>query len=255
MIGRLARNALALVLATVAFGAMAENPYIVVASTTSTQQSGLFPKLLPAFEKEHGHQRARGRRRHRPGAGHRAPRRLRRRVRARPGRRAQVPGGGPRRQAVPGHVQRFRADRSQVRSGTRCRGQGHRGRAARGERGTRAVRLARRQERHLRGRAQAVEGGRHRHRGGEGTVVPRNGFRHGAGPQHRVGHGRLYPLRPRDLAQFPQSREPRRRRPGRQASVQPVWRDAGQSRQAPARSRRIWGRSSSTGWCRRAVRP
>ena len=54
MIGRLARNALALVLATVAFGAMAENPWIVVASTTSTQQSGLFPKLLPAFEKETG---------------------------------------------------------------------------------------------------------------------------------------------------------------------------------------------------------
>ncbi len=54
MIGRLARNALALVLATLAFGAMAENPSIVVASTTSTQQSGLFPKLLPAFEKETG---------------------------------------------------------------------------------------------------------------------------------------------------------------------------------------------------------
>lgn len=54
MTGRLARNALAFVLATIAFGAMAENPWIVVASTTSTQQSGLFPKLLPAFERETG---------------------------------------------------------------------------------------------------------------------------------------------------------------------------------------------------------
>ena len=38
----------------VALGAHAENPYIVVASTTSTEQSGLFKHLLPAFEKDTG---------------------------------------------------------------------------------------------------------------------------------------------------------------------------------------------------------
>ncbi|HET7135411.1 MAG TPA: substrate-binding domain-containing protein, partial [Casimicrobiaceae bacterium] len=30
------------------------NPYIVVASTTSTEQSGLFSHLLPAFTKDTG---------------------------------------------------------------------------------------------------------------------------------------------------------------------------------------------------------
>jgi tungstate transport system substrate-binding protein len=43
-----------LTLSLVAFGARAENPYIVVASTTSTEQSGLFKYLLPAFEKDTG---------------------------------------------------------------------------------------------------------------------------------------------------------------------------------------------------------
>jgi len=54
VIGKLARNALAIVLAAFACATWAENPYIVVASTTSTQQSGLFPRLLPAFEKDTG---------------------------------------------------------------------------------------------------------------------------------------------------------------------------------------------------------
>jgi tungstate transport system substrate-binding protein len=37
-----------------AAGAFAQKPYIVVASTTSTEQSGLFGYLLPAFEKDTG---------------------------------------------------------------------------------------------------------------------------------------------------------------------------------------------------------
>ena len=41
----------ALVLAT---GAVAQDKFIVVASTTSTEQSGLFTHLLPAFEKDTG---------------------------------------------------------------------------------------------------------------------------------------------------------------------------------------------------------
>jgi tungstate transport system substrate-binding protein len=38
----------------VTIGAHAEQPFIVVASTTSTEQSGLFGYLLPAFEKDTG---------------------------------------------------------------------------------------------------------------------------------------------------------------------------------------------------------
>ncbi|HKP65630.1 MAG TPA: substrate-binding domain-containing protein [Casimicrobiaceae bacterium] len=34
--------------------AFAQQPFIVVASTTSTEQSGLFPQLLPAFERDTG---------------------------------------------------------------------------------------------------------------------------------------------------------------------------------------------------------
>jgi tungstate transport system substrate-binding protein len=37
-----------------AFGAQAQEKFIVVASTTSTEQSGLFGAILPAFEKETG---------------------------------------------------------------------------------------------------------------------------------------------------------------------------------------------------------
>ncbi len=37
-----------------AAAAFAQQPFIVVASTTSTEQSGLFPQLLPAFEKDTG---------------------------------------------------------------------------------------------------------------------------------------------------------------------------------------------------------
>ena len=39
---------------TFAAGARAQEPFIVVASTTSTEQSGLFGYLLPAFEKDTG---------------------------------------------------------------------------------------------------------------------------------------------------------------------------------------------------------
>jgi len=43
-----------LVCNVVAAGALAQRPFIVVASTTSTEQSGLFGYLLPAFEKDTG---------------------------------------------------------------------------------------------------------------------------------------------------------------------------------------------------------
>ena len=45
-------SALAVLLAAAV--AVAQHPFIVVASTTSTEQSGLFPHLLPVFEKDTG---------------------------------------------------------------------------------------------------------------------------------------------------------------------------------------------------------
>ena len=49
------QSAMALVVySLVTIGAHAEQPFIVVASTTSTEQSGLFGYLLPAFEKDTG---------------------------------------------------------------------------------------------------------------------------------------------------------------------------------------------------------
>jgi tungstate transport system substrate-binding protein len=45
---------IALLLALVALGAGAQEPFITVASTTSTEQSGLFGYLLPIFEKKTG---------------------------------------------------------------------------------------------------------------------------------------------------------------------------------------------------------
>src|SRR3954462_3704518 len=52
---RLSRRAFVIVLtALVALGAHAQQRFITVASTTSTEQSGLFGYLLPIFEKETG---------------------------------------------------------------------------------------------------------------------------------------------------------------------------------------------------------
>jgi tungstate transport system substrate-binding protein len=48
------RNVLALLLALTGAVALSQDRYIVVASTTSTEQSGLFGAILPQFEKETG---------------------------------------------------------------------------------------------------------------------------------------------------------------------------------------------------------
>jgi tungstate transport system substrate-binding protein len=48
------RRGLIAAVALIAFGAHAEDRFITVASTTSTEQSGLFAHLLPAFEKASG---------------------------------------------------------------------------------------------------------------------------------------------------------------------------------------------------------
>ena len=53
-IGRRAALALLCATAAAALPAAAQDKYIVMASTTSTEQSGLFPHLLPAFRKASG---------------------------------------------------------------------------------------------------------------------------------------------------------------------------------------------------------
>ena len=47
-------STLAAALGAASFGAAAQDKFIIVASTTSTEQSGLFGQLLPAFEKKTG---------------------------------------------------------------------------------------------------------------------------------------------------------------------------------------------------------
>ena len=54
MIKRVLKFASALGVVLIAGMAFAQQPFIVVASTTSTEQSGLFPQLLPAFERDTG---------------------------------------------------------------------------------------------------------------------------------------------------------------------------------------------------------
>ena len=146
----------ALALAACSARRLARRPAITMASTTSTEQSGLFGHLLPEFKKATRHRREGGGGRHRPGDRHGAPRRRRRAVRARPGGRGEVRRRRLRGQALPGDVQRLRAGRPEGRSGRR-QGQGHRRGAEEGRRGQRALRLARRQERHPRGRAALLE--------------------------------------------------------------------------------------------------
>ena len=60
---------------------------------------------------------------HRPGARHGAARRRRRGVRARQGRRGEIPRRGLGREALRGHVQRFRARRAEVGPRAQVKGQ------------------------------------------------------------------------------------------------------------------------------------
>src|SRR5580765_8152231 len=54
MMMRWIRRATLVALLSIAFGASAQDQSIVMASTTSTEQSGLFPYLLPEFKKARG---------------------------------------------------------------------------------------------------------------------------------------------------------------------------------------------------------
>ena len=215
----------------------AQAKFITVASTTSTEQSGLFKHLLPEYTKKTGVEVRVVAVGHRPGARHGPPRRCRRRVRARPGRREKVHGRRLRRELPPGHVQRLHPHRAEVRPGERRRARTCSGGAAEDQGGAGAVRFARRQERHARGRAAPVESRRRRHPEGQGPLVQGDRFGDGTGAEHRVGDERLHPRRPRHLAVV---QEPRRSRdPGRrrQQALQPVRDHAGEPGEASAREK------------------
>ena len=129
-----------------------------VASTTSTQDSGLFGHILPLFKAKTGIDVKVVVAGHRPGARHRPARRRRRGVRPRQAAGGEIRRRRLRREALPRHVQRLRADRAEERS---RRHQGHRRTSSRRSRRSRqgsAVHLARRQVRHARRRTRAVEG-------------------------------------------------------------------------------------------------
>ena len=146
--------------------ALAQDKSIVVASTTSTQDSGLFGHILPLFKKKTGIDV----RVISQGTGQALD----------TGRRgdadvvfvhAQAAGGEVRRRrlrraALSGDVQRLHPGRAEEQSRRHQRHQGHRRRAQDHQGQRRRVHLARRQVRHACRRARALEGRRHRHREG-----------------------------------------------------------------------------------------
>ena len=104
----------------------------------------------------------------------------------------------------------------------------------------RAVHLARRQVRHARGRARAVEGGRHRHREGSWRPGTRRSARAWARRSTPRGASGLRAVRSRHLAQLQEQGRPRHPGRGRQAAVQSIRRHAGEPGEAPAREEGAW---------------
>ena len=159
------------------FSSDAQQRFITVASTTSTEQSGLFKHLLPVFEQKTGIQV----RVVALGTGQSLDMGKRGDadvvfVHAKPLEEKFVAEGFG--------VQRFevmyndfvlvgpKSDPAKV-GGT----QGHRRGAAEDQGGAGAVRFARRQERHAFRGTRALEGGGHRHREGQGALVSRHRLR------------------------------------------------------------------------------
>ncbi len=189
--------------------AVAQERSIIVASTTSTEQSGLFGFILPLFT-------------------------------ARTGIRVNVVAVGTGQALDIGRrgdadvvfvhdrpaEEKFMAEGFGVKRfdvmyndfviiGPEGRSRAHRGRQGRrrgvpqDRGGPRAVRLARRPFRHPCGGAALLEGRRDRHRRGQGPLVSRHRPGHGTGAQHGVERERLCARRPRHLALV---QEPRRAR-------------------------------------------
>ena len=225
----------------------AQEKFIVVSSTTSTEQSGLFGYLLPIFERDTGIKV----RVVALGTGQALD--MARRgdadvvfVHDQPAEEKFVAEGFGC-QAPSGHVQRLRAGRAEERSGEDRRRQGHPRGDAQGRRGAGDVRVARRQERHARGRAALLEGRGRRSRCEEGPWYKDTGS--GMGPTLNTASSMNgYVLTDRGTWLSFKNRgdlvDPGRRR---QAPVQPVRRDARESGEASAREEGPRASSSSTG--------
>ena len=184
----------------IAAPALAQDKSIVVASTTSTQDSGLFEYLLPLFKTEDRHHRESGGAGHRPGARHRPARRRRRGVRARQIGGREIPRRRPGREALSGDVQRLRADRAEERSG---RHQGHEGRRPRRSqtiKDKQASFISRgdRSGTHI-AELKLWKDVRHRHREGQRPLVQVDRPGHGRRAQHRRRRQCLCAVRPRHL--------------------------------------------------------
>ena len=175
-----------LLLALLSLPAAAQDRFITVASTTSTEQSGLFGFMLPAFKKDTGidvRVVALG-----TGQALDMARRGDADVAFVHDRAAEdkfvAEGSGINRKDVmyndfvivgpksdPAKVAGGKDAAAALKKIARCQG---------------AVRVARRQERHACRGTAAVEVGRRRSRCRERTVVSRHRFGHGPGAQHRV---------------------------------------------------------------------
>jgi len=164
----LSRRHLIAIAASLVFGvsAYAQEKSIVVASTTSTEDSGLFKHILPLFKAKTGIDVkvvAQG-----TGQALDTGRRGDADVVFVHAKSAEekflAEGAGVKRYPV--MLQRLRPDRTEERSRQHQWRQGHR-RGAQDHQGQRrAVHLSRRSLRHAHRRAQSLEGGRHRHREG-----------------------------------------------------------------------------------------
>ena len=229
--------AAALAATILAPAARAEDPFITLASTTSTEQSGLFPTCcryssrqtgievrvvavgtgqaldighsgdadaLLVHDKEGELKFVAERRRDRP----------------------------PRR-----HVQRLRDRRAEVRPGRRQRHEGRRGRLPQ-DRRAKAPFASRGDDSGTTARSCALEGRRHRPAPGRRQLVPRARPGHGADAQHLRRDERLHAHRPGDLGPLQEPAGPRDPGRGRPQALQPVRLDPGEPGQVPARQGR-----------------
>ena len=169
-------------------GAIAQDKSIVVASTTSTQDSGLFGYLLPIFKAKTGIDVKVVAQGTGQALDTGAPRRCRRGVRACQVGGREIPRRRLRREALSGDVQRLRPDRPEaaIRPASRASKDIVAALKAIKAKGAAFISRGDRSGTHQR-RAQALEGGRHRHRQGQGRLVQGDRAGHGRGAQHRVG--------------------------------------------------------------------
>ena len=189
-------------------------PSLILATTTSTQDSGLLDDLLPRFEAATRPLGQDDRRRLRRGARDGPPGRRRRPPRPLEGGRGRVHGGGLRLPAPRRDAQRLRPRRPALRP-RGDPGPFHRRRPEADRPARRPLRLARRPLRDSRARARALdEGGAQPRRK---ALVRRDRTGDGRDGPGRVREAGLHAGRPRHLPRAPEeprSRDPRRGREG-----------------------------------------